>query len=337
MLAELWLTEKRESGGSIYSDRARRSDLCTLTRYIVQQQAPTPVETLADLNTSGSLAELNLLDLTADVLNRSLAQYGEHHALRSVHRMQSTWRCFCAYLHSKGVISSHVTPSVELPPIPRSSPKSLTLDDLSRLVKAAGTRDDSARLPWPERDHALLSLFLGTGVRPGEAIELRMHHLELGAETPTIAIAPAQRGDARSIVLPDKVALSLQRYLADRTARMLSTSPTSPLFVRLTGAPLSAASLNHIVVRWFRRAGVPLRHGSAVYALRHTYAALLLESGLDIPTLKEVLGHQTLSTTERYLPAHHTDPGRHVRANPAISLLHITPTPTFTRATLPSS
>lgn len=328
-LAERWLREKRVAGGSIHSDRARRSDLESLARYIeAGPRAPEAGESgrgapaLADR----ALTRLTTQDLTTGALNRGLAAYGEYHALASVHRVASTWRGFCGWLHRQNLLPPDVTPTVDRPAPAQQAPKVLSLEELGHLVRAASSRDAQARCPWPERDIALLSSFVSTGMRPGEAIALVVGDLRLGRDGGRLVVGDRALRE-RELALPDVVTTSLLHYLEDRAAKLGRAGPASALFVRPSGDPLTTVGLNYVVGRWFRRAGVPEPHGSLVYVLRHTYATLLSESGVEIGELQHLLGHRRLSTTGRYVRKPTADPRRHIHANPAIRLLAATPLP----------
>lgn len=324
-LAEEWLREKRAAGGSIHSDRARRSDLESLAKYIGRQSLPSEAdEPYSSKRRHRGMAGLSASDLTGGALNSGLAEYGDYHALASARRVASTWRGFCAWLHRRNLLPPDVTPTVALPASVEHAPKVLSLEELGRLVRTAATRDGHARCPWPERDIALLSTFLGTGVRPGEAIALVVGDLRL-CETGGRLRVRDRRGRERELALPDVVTMSLRQYLVDRAAKLAPADPASALFVRANGDALTLVALNYVVGRWFRRAGVPEPHGSLVYALRHTYATLLSESGVEIEELQRLLGHRDLSTTGRYVRKSKADPQTHIHANPAIRLLTETP------------
>jgi integrase/recombinase XerD len=200
----------------------------------------------------------------------------------------------------------------------------LSLEEIGRLLRAAATRDTQARWPWPERDIALLSSFLGTGIRPGEAVALVVDDLRVCQDGGRLHIRHHGVRE-RELLLPDVVTASLRLYLDDRTARLGRAGATSALFVRPNGDTLTPVGLNYIVGRWFRRAGVPEPHGSLVYTLRHTYATLLSDAGVEIEELQRLLGHRHLSTTSRYARKSAVDPGMHIHANPTLPLLAAAP------------
>lgn len=116
-----------------------------------------------------------------------------------------------------------------------------------------------------------------------------------GAKTRVVPVAP-------------EVTDALTAYLDARRARLGHYTSTDALFVRLVGAserpqaqPFSRQSLDHLVLSWFRRAGVTPPPGALAHALRHTYATLLVDTGASLPEVQALLGHKDMSSTQVYL------------------------------------
>lgn len=116
-----------------------------------------------------------------------------------------------------------------------------------------------------------------------------------GAKTRVVPVAP-------------EVTAAIGAYLESRRARVGRYLSTDPLFVRLVGPaerpeaqPFNRQSLDHLVLSWFRRAGVTPPPGALAHALRHTYATLLVDAGASLPEVQALLGHKDMSTTQVYL------------------------------------
>jgi site-specific recombinase XerD len=98
-----------------------------------------------------------------------------------------------------------------------------------------------------------------------------------------------------------EVVVAVRSYLRDRSDRLGSPSASDPLFVRANGLPLNRQALDYLVEKWLRRAGVSVRPGELAHAFRHTYAVHLVQMGVPLPQVQELLGHVSLTTTARYL------------------------------------
>src|SRR5207237_1005953 len=83
--------------------------------------------------------------------------------------------------------------------------------------------------------------------------------------------------------------------------RLGAPAASHRLFVRADGRPLNRQALDYLVEKWLRRAGVSLRPGELAHAFRHTYAVHLVQMGIPLPQVQELLGHAALTTTARYL------------------------------------
>jgi site-specific recombinase XerD len=108
-------------------------------------------------------------------------------------------------------------------------------------------------------------------------------------------------GKRRTVPVAPEVVAAVKRYLADRTVRLGSPAASDRLFVRTDGRSLNRQALDYLVEKWLRRAGVSLRPGELAHAFRHTYAVHLVQMGVPLPQVQELLGHAALTTTARYL------------------------------------
>ena len=164
---------------------------------------------------------------------------------------------------------------------PSKLPLILSRDDVRRIVAAA---------PAPQ-PHALLMTIYAAGLRVGEAVRLKVTHLD--ATRHTIRVELAKGAKDRDTVLPPSLLAELRAYWRhDR--------PAEWLFPRRDGAtPLTVWQAQHLFYDAKRRAGITKRGG--IHGLRHACATHWLEAGVPLPTIQRLLGHRSLQATARYL------------------------------------
>ena len=210
----------------------------------------------------------------------------------SLARKISAVRSFFAFLVGQGRLSGNPAASLTAPRREMRLPEFLPVDemmDLLRSLPRGGERE--------ARDAAILELLYSSGLRVGELVALRREdvHLEEG----TVRVSGKGR-KVRIVPVGGKAVRALDEYLAAREARGASrdSSERGVLFRNLRGGGLTARSVARILEDALRRAGVGRR--LSPHGLRHTFATHLLESGADLRAIQEMLGHASLSTTQRY-------------------------------------
>ncbi len=211
-------------------------------------------------------------------------------ARASTARALSAVKSFFRHLDRRGLASNPAIDAVRAPKLPRAVPRPLAPDEATDLLQLA---DDGAGPRWLAlRDVALLMLLYGAGLRIGEALALDIGQLRLSGEALTIA---GKGGKERMVPLLPRLRAALDAYLA---ARPDGAPAESPLFVGARGGRLAAA----VAQRRFRalRARLDLPASATPHAMRHSFATHLLAGGADLRTIQELLGHASLSTTQRY-------------------------------------
>lgn len=304
-LATLWLRLRRLEKPSPNSEAARRADLGVIGGYLVELLGRAePAAGAVGTGFDRHLARLSIADLTPDTLVEAFAVHADDgHAASSVRRAMSTWRSFCRWLVSGGHLSANPFDEIKGPRRPDWVPKALELVELERVIRAAATLDPRARGAWVERDVALVSVFTGAGVRVGEAITMTVGSVEAADRSPRLRVL-GKGNKQRVIPVGGEVIDAIGRYLDDRNRRIGRYAAADPLFLRLGGGsarPFNRQAMDHLVLSWFRRAGVVPPPGSLAHSLRHTYATLLVDSGASLPEVQQLLGHADMSTTQVYL------------------------------------
>jgi integrase/recombinase XerC len=211
----------------------------------------------------------------------------------STARAMSTLRSFFKYLERQDLTTNAAITAIRTPKIPKSVPKALSAEDtLTAITTVTELSDES----WVgQRDQALLSLLYGCGLRLGEAIGLNCGDLPGRAAANDVIRVTGKGNKQRLVPVLPIVQRALDDYLA---ARPFGDEDDMPLFVGVRGARLNPGVAQRQVRHL--RALLNLPDSVTPHALRHSFATHLLGGGGDLRTIQELLGHASLSTTQRY-------------------------------------
>jgi integrase/recombinase XerC len=202
----------------------------------------------------------------------------------SVARHVSALRSWFRFLLRRGVVKRNVARDVRSPRLPRKLVSFLPVDEAMPMVDARGL-SGAARA----RDVAILELLYASGLRVSELVGLDLDAVD--GETMTVRVL-GKGSKERVVPFGGAAARALEAY---RGSRPLTRGP---LFVNARGGRLSARSVQDIVKRAARAAGITRR--VSPHTLRHTFATHLLDGGADLRMVQDLLGHSRLSTTQRY-------------------------------------
>jgi integrase/recombinase XerC len=209
---------------------------------------------------------------------------------RSVERALASIRTYFRFLRTEGIIESSPAESVPSPRAARRAPEVVDRYAIEGLLESCPDT------PAGRRDRAVLELLYAAGLRVGELVALSLGDLRLDERLVRV------RGKGRrERVVPfgRHAAAALQSYLPDRSGwRSRAGDDDDPLFVNQRGGRLSDRSVRRILDSAVRRtAGLHRLHP---HALRHAFATHLLEAGMDLRAIQELLGHSSLATTQVY-------------------------------------
>jgi integrase/recombinase XerC len=211
-------------------------------------------------------------------------------APRSIGQALAAVRAFHRFLDRRLGIANAQIALVRGPRLKPSTPKPVSEDQAKGLIAEAEADPD--RPDWEAaRDRAVLTLLYGCGLRISEALALKSSDAPLGE-----SLRITGKGSKTRIVpvLP-AVRRAVDDYLAE--AR-LALAPDEPLFRAPRGGPLSPRHVQALVQRLRGRLGLP--RSATPHALRHSFATHLLGAGADLRSIQELLGHASLSTTQKY-------------------------------------
>lgn len=212
----------------------------------------------------------------------------------TIARHASTLRTLYKYLERQGIVSNAAIHALRTPKVPKSLPKALTIEDALEAVELA---DELADEPWiGKRDRALLKLLYGCGLRLSEALNLDVRDVPQSDTPGTATMVITGKGSKQRVVpVLDVVKRDIEAYVK---ASPFPMTPQSPLFLGERGARLNPGVAQAMVRKV--RAMLNLPDTVTPHALRHSFATHLLAGGGDLRTIQELLGHASLSTTQRY-------------------------------------
>ena len=243
------------------------------------------------LKTSGislsASGEIEMEKVDRWVIRRYLSFLHRKNKRSSIARKISALRSFFKFLVREQRLTANPAKSVATPKREKTLPSTLTVDEAFRLVESPLGSEKGQKL----RDQAILELLYSSGIRVSELVGLNLDRLdmELG-----IVKVMGKRRKERIVPVGSKAIEALKDYLEERG----SVNGDAPLFINSRGGRLTARSVERLVKEYTKRSGIFRK--ISPHSLRHTFATHLLDSGADIREIQEMLGHASLSTTQRY-------------------------------------
>ena len=211
----------------------------------------------------------------------------------SISRKVSALRSFFRFLVREGKIRINPAEAVQSPKIERYLPTFLQVDEMFTLLNAEFKEDVFG---W--RDRAIVELIYSSGIRVGELVGLNRKDVDL--KEGLLKVKGKGRKE-RIVPFGRPAATALECYLGKRDSCMASQGdekPEDPVFLNRWGKRLTTRSVGRIVNKYVALSGVKKRIGP--HSLRHTFATHLMDEGADLRVIQELLGHQSLSTTQKY-------------------------------------
>lgn len=276
-----------ERGASPHTRAAYRRDLEGLERYMKEHCSEAGLEDIDILLVRGFLGSL----------------HGKAKA-STIARKLSALRSFFRFLTNRGHCTSNPVALLDSPKHRAPLPRFFPVDEALRVMeqprgKASEDGIGSDREILAVRDQAILEVLYGAGLRVSELVGLDLEALDLAQGL----VRVRGKGNKERIVpLGRKAAEALASYLPRRLEILLSAVADSgadqAVFLSCRGRRITVRRVQQIVDKEAQRAGVQRR--SSPHDLRHSYATHLLDSGADLRSIQEMLGHASLSTTQRY-------------------------------------
>jgi integrase/recombinase XerC len=277
-----------ERGLSPHTRRAYESDVRQLTVYTGAEIGPAQVE--------------------ADHIRAWLASLHRRRSPATRGRKLASVRAFFRWLIREGEVRDDPTAGLPMPKLEKRLPRPLSVDDCEQLITndrrtlrqpAPEGGDRERRSQWMTlRDRALVELLYGTGIRIGELVALDVRDLELRAREVRVM---GKGSKERIVPIPEQARRALSAWLK---VRRHSGVMSEPLFISLRprreGGPRRLAAREARRILGERAVRADLNQHVHPHRLRHSYATHLLDMGADLREIQELLGHTSLSTTQKY-------------------------------------
>lgn len=208
----------------------------------------------------------------------------------SVARALASLRSFYKWMGREGLVEQNPAVLVSTPKLPKKLPRVPTMEEVNGLLDG----DLPENAAFPARDRVIFELLYGCGLRNSELVGIQIEDISWSNEV----IRVRGKGKKERLApLGDTAAAAIREYLPERQ-RILRRRSTSALLINLRGGPLTTRSVGRIVKAIAVARGLsPDIHP---HTLRHAFGTHMLEEGADLRAIQELLGHERLSTTQRY-------------------------------------
>ena len=240
------------------------------------------------LTTTRSLLEIKEIDHVA--VRAYLAHLARRRMSRSsIARHLSAARSFFRFLQREGVVSKNPARGVSTPKREKHLPRVLQPSDVVTLLE----QPDESK-PLGRRDLAWMELLYASGIRVSELVGIDIDDIELSQKLVKVRGKGAKE---RIVPFGKSATLAIRRWIEDR-AGIVASPDEEALFVNHRGGRITSRSVRRLFDRYLRDAS--LQSGASPHTLRHSFATHLLNAGADLRAIQELLGHVSLSTTQKY-------------------------------------
>jgi integrase/recombinase XerC len=217
--------------------------------------------------------------------------YGQNYTKSTTARKLATLRSFYKFIIRRGLLSVNPLTTIRTPKQEKRLPKCLDLEQVQKLMDAPGDADILSA-----RDKAMLEVLYSSGIRVSELVELEIGDMDL---TEGVLRVRGKGRKERLTPIGSQAIKAMQRYFELRSIDTRSQGPhAAKVFLNKHGEPLSTRSVRRKLDKYLITAG--LDPGISPHTLRHSFATHLLNNGADLRSVQELLGHQSLSTTQIY-------------------------------------
>ena len=210
---------------------------------------------------------------------------------RSQARMIAGIRAFFKFLRLEGYILTDPSELLESPQLPRHLPDVLSIEEIDAMLSAIPQDKEEAL-----RNEAIIETLYGSGLRVSELVGLRISRLNLDDR---LLIVEGKGNKQRMVPMSPASVELIREYLPRRNRQTIKPSGQDILFLNRRGAPLSRVMVFYIIRDLAALAGI--QKTVSPHTMRHSFATHLLEGGANLRAIQEMLGHESIATTEIYL------------------------------------
>lgn len=238
---------------------------------------------------------LDIQAITKENLLLSIGQLSkEKKAAASVNRFIAAVRTMFSYALKFGYIKKNPALELKTVKLPKRVPNFMTQPEVNQLCEQPVNNE----LLWEKRDHALFTMMYSSGCRISEITNLKLDDFMDNYHS---AIVTGKGNKQRKVFFAQEARNALALYLQDRKKVLEShniAEPTRQVFINQKGHPLSVGGVRFIISKYSGAEGT--NHHINPHAFRHTFATTMIGNGADVRLVQEMLGHSSISTTQRY-------------------------------------
>lgn len=318
-----FLNDRQTRKPSAHTMKAYRQDFIAIARLVA----------------GGDPSHLAATDITRESMRTAFAGYARDHEAASIRRCWSTWNVLCTFLYTGEQLAANPMQLVGRPKLARPLPKALPRVAVEALLETVARDQASERqTDWAERDLAIILVALLAGLRAEELRQADIGDIRTTDHGGGVIHVKGKGGKERSVPVESQLLSVVEAYLESRAARFPSTTkhrssvsgpplswwPTRcPLFVGRDGERITRGTLQSRIKRAFKRAGPDAQPvpGALVHGFRHTYATELASSDVSVYALMKLLGHESMTTSQRYVTAAGTETRSAAARNPLYALI----------------
>lgn len=279
---------------SLYTVQCYGADLVQFARVLCghRETTPKPGQVVAQIPIRDGLVDQRLLACDALGVRDYLAYLFENHYTKSTSaRKLATLRSFFRFLVRRSLIELNPMVTIRTPRQDQRLPKCLDKDQMVRLLGTPGVDDMLGT-----RDRAIMEVLYGAGLRVSEVVSLERGDIDLLEGI--VRVRGKGRKD-RLTPIGSYAIRALNAYAVKREEEGKAQGPhANRVFVNKFGTPLNVRSVRRKMDKYLQIAGID--PGVSPHTLRHSFATHLLDAGADLRSVQELLGHQSLSTTQIY-------------------------------------
>ncbi len=236
--------------------------------------------------------ELSLTDVDTDALHQFLCTLRDLGiSPRSQARMLSGIRAFFRFLRLEGYTDTDPCELLEAPRFGRTLPDILSVEDIDSMIAALDPEKDET-----PRNHAIIETLYGSGLRVSELVELRMSRVNLDEG---YVIITGKGNKQRLVPLSPESIRLIREYLPIRERLKIKPDSSDILFLNRRGGMMTRVMVFYVIRDSAAAAGIIKR--VSPHTLRHSFATHLLEGGANLRAIQEMLGHESIYTTEIYI------------------------------------
>lgn len=280
-LVEEYLSYLRvERGSSPLTVRAYGHDLALYVEYLTDPQYGFSRAPLARFD---DVERADIISYEEYLLNE------KNYSATSLSRALSTLKSFHKFLVRENFCQNNPTDTVSLPKKPARLPDVLSVEQVNRLIDSVDGKE-----PRDLRDRAMLEVLYGCGLRVSELVGLDMDRIDFKEG---FVLVLGKGSKERVVPFSGAAVQAMRAYIDEGRPQLLSSTPTSAVFLNAHGSRLSRQSVHKIIAKAGAVIQVKNLHP---HTLRHSCATHMLEGGADLRIIQEMLGHSDISTTQIY-------------------------------------